>query len=175
MLNTVLARGFTLIEMLITVAVLAILASLAAPAFGVLLANAQIRTASQALVDGLQLARTEAIRRNARVIFTLGAQSSWTVTLEGDGSTIQSRPAGEGSSSVTVAVTPAGATEATFDGLGRMQPNTDATNSITQLDTNVPTSIVPAGRSHPLRVTVAGGGAVRLCDPNVPAGDARAC
>jgi type IV fimbrial biogenesis protein FimT len=168
-------RGFTLIEMLITVAVLAILASLAAPAFGIMLANAQIRTASQALVDGLQLARTEAIRRNARVIFTLGAQSAWAVTVESDGSSIQSRPAGEGSSSVTLAVTPTGATEATFDGLGRLQPNTDGTSSITQLDADVPTSVVPAGRSHPLRVTVAGGGAVRLCDPHVAAGDARAC
>lgn len=174
-MNASVRRGFTLVEMLITVAVLAILASLAAPAFGIMLANAQIRTASQALVDGLQLARTEAIRRNARVIFTLGAQSSWTVTVENGGSTVQSRPASEGSSSVTVAVTPAGATAATFDGLGRMQPNTDGTSSIAQLDTNVPTSVVPAGRSHPLRVTIDGGGAVRLCDPGVAAGDARAC
>jgi type IV fimbrial biogenesis protein FimT len=168
-------RGFTLIEMLITVAVLAILASLAAPSFTVMLANAQIRTGSQALVDGLQLARAEAIRRNARVIFTLSAQSAWAVTVESDGSTVQSRPAGEGSSSVTVAVTPAGATEATFDGLGRLQPNTDATDSITQLDADVPASVVPTGSSHPLRVTIAGGGAVRLCDPHVAAGDARAC
>jgi type IV fimbrial biogenesis protein FimT len=175
MLKARVGRGFTLIEMLITVAVLAILASLAAPAFGVLLANAQIRTASEALVDGLQLARTEAIRRNARIIFTLGAQTGWTVTVESDGSSVQSRPAGEGSSSVILAVTPAGATKATFDGLGRLQPNTDGTGSIAQLDATVPTSVVPAGRSHPLRVTVAGGGAVRLCDPNVAAGDARAC
>jgi type IV fimbrial biogenesis protein FimT len=175
MLTATAVRGFTLIEMLITVAVLAILASLAAPSFGVMLANAQIRTASQALVDGLQLARTEGIRRNTRVVFTLGAQSAWTVTVESDGSTIQARPAGDGSSSVAVTVTPASATKATFDGLGRLQPNTDASSSITQLDVDAPAGAVPAGRSHPLRVTASSGGAVRLCDPHVPAGDARTC
>jgi type IV fimbrial biogenesis protein FimT len=168
-------RGFTLIEMLITVALLAVLASLAAPSFTGMLANAQIRTASQALVDGLQLARTEAIRRNTRVMFTLGAQSGWAVTMESDGSTVQSRPAGEGSSSVILTVTPAAATRVTFDGIGRVQPNTDGSSSITQLDADVPASAVPAGSSHPLRVTVAGGGAVRLCDPRAPAGDATAC
>lgn len=173
MLKRSLQRAFTLVEMLITIAILAILLALAAPSFSVLLANAQIRTASQALFDGLQLARVEAIRRNARVIFTLSGQSAWTVTVESDGSTVQSRPAGEGSASVTVAVTPAGATKATFDGLGRLQPNTDATASITQLDAD--TSIIPAGRSHPLRVTLSGGGAVRLCDPAAAPGVGMGC
>lgn len=175
MLNGSLQRAFTLVEMLITVAILAILLALAAPSFSVLLANAQIRTASQALFDGLQLARVEAIRRNARVIFTLSDQSAWMVTVESDGSTVQSRPAGEGSASVAVAVTPADATKATFDGLGRLQPNTDASASIAQLDADVPAPIVPAGRSHPLRVTLSGGGSVRLCDPAAAPGVGMGC
>lgn len=175
MLNRSRQRAFTLIEMLITIAIFAVLAALAAPAFSVLLANAQIRTASQAVFDGLQLARTEAIRRNARVIFTLSNQSAWAVTMESDGSTVQSRPAGEGSLAVTIAVTPALATKATFDGLGRLQPNTDASPALAQLDVSVPASVVPAGSAHPLRLTLAGGGAVRLCDPAAAPGVATAC
>jgi type IV fimbrial biogenesis protein FimT len=168
-------RGFTLIEMLITVAIVAILAALVAPSFKVMLANAQIRTGAQALFDGLQLARVEAIRRNERVIFTKGTQSSWGVTVESDGSTVQARSFTEGSPAVTVAVTPAGATKVTFDGLGRVQPNTDASSSITQLDADVPTSLIPAASSHELRITITTGGAVRLCDPNAAAGTAMAC
>lgn len=168
-------RGFTLIELLITIAILAILTTLAAPSFRIMLANAQVRTAGQAMFDGLQLARVEAIRRNVRVIFTKGTQSDWTVTAESDGSTVQARSAGEGSPSVIVTVTPAGATKVTFDGLGRLRPNTDASVSITQLDADVPTTLVPASDSRPRRITVSSGGAIRLCDPSAPAGVGMGC
>lgn len=168
-------QAFTLVELLVTIALLAILLALAVPAFSVLLANAQIRTASQAMFDGLQLARTEAIRRNTRVIFTLANQSGWTVTVEADGSVVQSRPPGEGSLNVGVAVTPATATKATFDGLGRLLPNTDASASIAQLDADVLPSVLPPGKSHPLRVVLSSGGAARLCDPAAAAGVATAC
>ena len=168
-------RGFTLIELLITIAILAILTTLAAPSFRVLLANAQIRTAGQAMFDGLQLARVEAIRRNTRVIYTKGAQSGWTVTVESDGSTVQTRSSSEGSPSVVVTVTPANATKVTFDGLGRLRPNTDATASITQLDADVPNTVVPASNSRPRRITVSSGGAIRLCDPSAPAGVGMGC
>ena len=168
-------RGFSLIELMITLAIVAILATVAAPSFKVILANAQIRTASQALQDGLQLARVEAIRRNARVIFTIGTQSTWTVSVESDTSTVQTRPYTEGSAAATVAVTPAGATQVTFDGLGRVKANADASSSITQLDIDVPTTLIPASASREQRVTITSGGAIRLCDPNVIAGVGMGC
>lgn len=170
-----LQRGFSLIELMITLAIVAILATLAAPSFKVILANAQIRTAAQALQDGLQLARVEAIRRNARVIFTIGTQSTWTVSVESDASTVQTRPYTEGSAAATVAVTPGGATQVTFDGLGRVKTNTDASSSITQLDIDVPTTLIPASASREQRVTITSGGAIRLCDPNVSAGVGMGC
>jgi len=174
-LISALQRGFTMIEMLITIAIVALLATLLAPSFKVMLANAQIRTAGQAMFDGLQLARVEAIRRNERVIFAKGTQSDWTVTVESDGSTVQARSFAEGSPAVAVTVTPANATEVTFDGLGRLRPNTDASSSMSQLDADVPTSLIPAANSRELRITISSGGAIRLCDPNVAAGVGMGC
>jgi type IV fimbrial biogenesis protein FimT len=168
-------RGFTLIELLITIAIVAILAALVAPSFKVLMANAQIRTAAQGAFDGLQLARVEAIRRNERVVFTRGAQSAWDVKIENGGATVQSRAAAEGSSAVIITATPAAATKVTFDGLGRVKPNTDASASLTQLEADVPTSLVPAALSRELRITISSGGAIRLCDPNATTGSSTAC
>lgn len=66
-----LSRGTTLIELMIGLAVLGVLIGLAIPAFETMLKNYQIRTAAEALVSGLQTARTEAVRRNTNVRFQL--------------------------------------------------------------------------------------------------------
>src|SRR5262245_34516800 len=55
------ARGFTLIEMLIVMVVLALITSLGLPAIGAGLRNWQLRTAAAELVSNLRLARTEAV------------------------------------------------------------------------------------------------------------------
>ena len=163
-----LQRGFTLIELLITIVVVAVLAALAFPSFQAVLANAQIRTAAQALHDGLQLARVEAIRRNERVVFTKDADSGWTVSVNSGGGVIQTRSSSEGAKSATVTVNPSTATKVTFDALGRVV-------AIGQLDIDVPTTVLSAAQSKELRVTITPGGAIRLCDPNAPAGNGRAC
>ncbi|MFC5495922.1 GspH/FimT family pseudopilin [Caenimonas terrae] len=168
-------RGFTLIELLITIAIVAILAALAAPSFKVMLANAQIRTAAQASFDGLQLARVEAIRRNQRVMFIKGANSSWDVTVESGSVAVQSRTSADGSPSVTMVATPTDATKVTFDGLGRVKPNTDASSTISQIDADVPVSLIPAASSRELRITISSGGAIRLCDPGAPSGSSTGC
>ncbi len=86
----------------------------------IMLANAQIRTATQALYDGLQLARVEAIRRNERMVFTNATGSDWTVTVEDGAIVVQTRTSSEGTRQATVVVTPGGATQVTFDSLGRV-------------------------------------------------------
>lgn len=170
-----LQRGLTLIEMSITIAVAAILVALAVPSFKIMLANAQIRTAAQALHDGLQLARAEAIRRNERVIFAKGSQSGWSVSIETGAVAVQARPSSEGSSAATVVVTPNGATKVTFNGLGRVWPNSDASSPITQLDIDVPNTLIAPADSRELRITITAGGAIRLCDPNATAGVGMGC
>lgn len=67
--------GVSLIELAIAMAILAFLYALAAPSFATWISNVQIRTATESMQSGLQLARAEAIRRNAPVMFWLTSQS----------------------------------------------------------------------------------------------------
>jgi len=61
------ARGFTLIELMVTIAVAAILTALAVPAFNTFMENDRLLTQSSALVSALDLARSEAIKADTSV------------------------------------------------------------------------------------------------------------
>lgn len=77
--------GFTLLELMVTVAVAAILASLAAPSFRQYILNQRIKSASYDLISALSLARSEAITRNCNVsvVQTGGSWvSGWVVTTD---------------------------------------------------------------------------------------------
>lgn len=62
------ATGFTLIELAVTVAVLAILLAIAAPSFETMTNQNRLVSASHQVVATLQTARMEAIRQNRRVM-----------------------------------------------------------------------------------------------------------
>ena len=79
------AHGFTLIELMVTVSVLAILLALAWPSFTALINNNRLAAQTNELVASLQLAKSEAVRRNARITVcpsadgaTCAAAGPWT-------------------------------------------------------------------------------------------------
>lgn len=167
------SAGFTLIELMITIVILAILLYVALPNFAVWMQNTQIRTAGEAILNGMQLARAEAIRRNVNVELRMDVSSGWTARLAGTGEVVQSRIAGEGSAAALVTITPAGAKTITFNSFGSVATNTDGTPSVTEIKIDSP-AIAPAD-SRELCILVRVGGNVRLCDPQVPATDTRTC
>ncbi|MHB1248389.1 MAG: GspH/FimT family pseudopilin [Polaromonas sp.] len=74
-------NGFSLIELMVVMVMVAILAAIAAPSFTVLLQNNRLAAASSALQVSLSLARSEAVKRGADARVTVaanGAVGTWT-------------------------------------------------------------------------------------------------
>lgn len=163
-------RGFSLIEAMITVAILAIIGALAMPAFQSTLANFRMRTGAEGLLNGLQLARTEAVRQNRNIFFCINpvGTTGWIISREANcpippvnlDSTIQRRPASEGGN-LTVA---ANINNLTFNSLGRASAAMNITVSSSIAGTQT------------LSISQFTGGQVRMCDPAVTAAnDPRRC
>ena len=62
------ARGFTLIETMVVTAIVAVLAALAAPSFGTTIDRWRVRQAVESMTSTLYYARSEAIKRQTRVV-----------------------------------------------------------------------------------------------------------
>ncbi len=189
-------RGFSLIELIVGIVILGVLMAMAAPRFTDWLRNARIRTSAEAIQNGLQLARAEAVRRNATVRFQLVSTIDdtcalattgphWVVSMDnpaGQCATapsdtaapriIQVRNRAEGSEQTQVA---AGQSAFVFNGLGRLTPVPGANVAIDVSSTTGGTCVASGGSVRCLRLVVSVGGQIRMCDPALPAGDAQAC
>jgi type IV fimbrial biogenesis protein FimT len=167
-------RGFTLIELLIAFALIGILTVIAVPAFQHWIQNTQIRNGAEGILNGMQLARAEAVRRNVNVQLVMTTGSGWTIaTAAAPTAILQSRVADEGSSSASVTISPGGATTITFNGLGTITGNADGSASITSID--VASATLSGTEIRPLRVVISTGGPPKMCDPAVASSDPRAC
>ena len=197
--------GFTLIEIVIAIGVLGILIVLGAPSFGEWLQNQQTRAATEATLNGLQIARAEAVRRNAQVRFqfvsdlTAGCALStislnWVVSI-GDptgacdkpidvlapatpGPVIQSRSAAEVSPNAAVAVTPSGGTPPSTTVTFNALGGVvsqNADGSAPIAKIDISNPKITSAVARPLRVVVTAGGSIRMCDPAVASADPRAC
>lgn len=181
---------------MIAVALLSILLLLGIPAFGTYLQNAKLRSGAENFFAGVQLARAEAVRRNASVQIVLttdypdvGAADTtnlsatapnWLVRVQ-DPTTlaftfIEGKAGTEGAgqaAGATAWVQIAGSVSSiTFNGFGRA--STAATFAFSG-PADGP-ACAPAGAMRCLNIAVSLGGQARMCDPAVTAvGDSRAC
>lgn len=198
-----LARGFTLIELMIGLAIFGFLALLALPMYGEFLANSQVRTAAESILSGVRLAQTEAVRRSVPVRFELVGNNKWQVVFHSDEKrmpncgattnctsdnrimggatcdadsecTISSKDFLEGADKATATKT--GGSAVTFSSLGLPQ----ATNN----DASAPLEMVAVttlATSNPreLHIVIGGltssAGGTKLCDPTFASTDPMGC
>jgi type IV fimbrial biogenesis protein FimT len=175
------ARGFTLIEMMVTVVLLAVLMALAFPAMSEWVRNSRIRTVADALQNGLRLAQTEALRRSRQTVFSLTADTNpadgltavanganWSVNFvplltgeEDDATFIQ----GGGLTGLAPDVRITGPATLCFNSLGRVVDNATPGTGVACTASAAAYNITIPNADRPMRVLVALGGQVRLCDP----------
>src|SRR5690606_31715823 len=150
--------------------------------------NAQVRSLSESLLAGINLARSEAIRRNTQVSFWMvtntsegcaltNTGNSWVVSLDNPSSDcdtaaspvtapriVQTHVGSEAATGIaTVAATNGGAAASciTFNGFGAAEAT--CPGGLTPLAV---INLTADAGTRPLRISVTGG-SVRLCDPSI--------
>jgi type IV fimbrial biogenesis protein FimT len=99
-------HGFTLIELMFTIVVLAVLLGIGVPNFRDFIRNGRLTSAANGLLGDLNFARTEAIKQRSRVVvcavdasapdtcLTTGSVfSAWTIFTDADGNSAIDTPA----------------------------------------------------------------------------------
>mgnify|MGYP000870276960 CR=1 FL=1 len=104
-------RGVTLVEVMVALAIFAIIIVSVAPSIRAFIGNTQVRSAVESIQSGLQLARNSGLRRNENFRLSY-ASGNWSLVRVSDSSTVQT--SGNDLSSTTISPTlKAGLLEAT--------------------------------------------------------------
>lgn len=192
--------GFSLIELIVGLAILGLLMALGVPQYASFIANSRLRATTEGIVNGLNLARAEAVKRNARVelvltneepieslVNALPASTSgynWVVRewvpATNSYNFIEGKVGAEGSgktegSSVVIASSSADATydgRVIFTGFGAMAIGQPVAFQFTNPSAGL---CAPSGPMRCLNINISPGGQIRVCDPLAPAKDTRAC
>ena len=77
------SSGFTLIELMVTIAVLAIIVSIAAPSISMQLANQRVKSTAATLANALSEAKAESVirRQDQAVSYSNGTTESGSITI----------------------------------------------------------------------------------------------
>lgn len=166
--------GYSLVELVVAMAVLVTVSLFGLPAMQSATGNAQTRAVAESVLHGLQQARVEAIKRNAAIVFVLSSDSSWQLGCAEVTATcpaqLTRKTAKEGST--TPLTIQSSAWTVRFSSFGSRDPGLQP--ALSQVDFSNPA--VPLASRKSLRVLLAAGGDSRMCEPSVvTAGDPRAC
>lgn len=165
--------GFSLVELMVAVAIIALLAAVAAPSYQNWIQNTKIRTATESILNGLQKARSEALLRNTRVQFVLDDNSSsWHIecveAAKCPGWAGETRSSEEGSADNITVTDAGGGTTFIFNNLG-----TRSGGDLTQI--TVDSTAIDSEDTRDLQIDIGPSGVARMCDPNASATDPRKC
>lgn len=178
--------GMSLIEVMVSIAIVGIVMAFVAPSALTWIQNSQLRNGAESVLNGLQTARLEALKRNTSIAFELSdpLTSAWRVCFFdvalGACSTtlanLMEKSAAEGSvnarfgvetafTSFAVPLAPGTSVPSlvAFDSLGRVEPRSLV--NIVRVDVRNPV-LLPADERR-LSIFISTGGQVRMCDPRL--------
>jgi len=191
-------RGFNLIEAMVTVSILALLVGAAAPSMVDFVRASRVRSLAEATQNGLQRARSEALKRNQVVTFYMVSPANtarpddtctivsdsgaWAVSLDDPTNHCSGPDAGTGVPRIVEVYGP-GSAGNNIIVAGLAADGATAASSVsfngfgqrvggTLANIDISTADTTARR---LRVQITTSGGIRMCDRDIAAPDPRAC